>query len=141
MSGAGHSGMGHPILFFDAECLLCSRSVQLLLRLDRRGVLRFAPLAGPTARSLRTRGLPLPGDPHTVVLLDPGGKLYTASDAVLRVCRYLPWPWRAAAVLQALPSELRDLLYRWIAQRRYRWFGTSERCLRSAGEGAARFLP
>ena len=48
-----------PVLLFDRECGLCQRLVRLLLRLDRRGRLRFAPLQGPTAQSyLRQHGLP-----------------------------------------------------------------------------------
>src|ERR1051325_10611658 len=48
-----------PVLFFDGECGLCNRIVRLMLRLDRRGVLHFAPLQGTTAQSyLRTHGLP-----------------------------------------------------------------------------------
>jgi predicted DCC family thiol-disulfide oxidoreductase YuxK len=35
-----------PVLFFDGECGLCNRVVRLMLRLDRRGRLRYAPLQG-----------------------------------------------------------------------------------------------
>ena len=49
----------HPVLFFDGECGLCNRLVRLLLRLDRKAVLRFGPLQGSTAQQyLRTHGLP-----------------------------------------------------------------------------------
>src|SRR4051812_37486572 len=47
-----------PVLFFDGECGLCNRVVRLLLRLDTRGRLRFAPLQGPVAQDyLRAHGL------------------------------------------------------------------------------------
>jgi hypothetical protein len=46
-----------PVLLFDGECGLCQRLVRVLLGLDRRGRLRFAPLQGPAAQSyLRQHG-------------------------------------------------------------------------------------
>src|SRR4051812_39696374 len=48
-----------PVLFFDGECGLCNRLVRLLLRIDHRARLRFAPLQGPVAQAyLRSHGLP-----------------------------------------------------------------------------------
>src|SRR5688572_12325015 len=50
---------GGPVLFFDGECGLCNRVVRLMLRLDRHGRLRFAPLQGAVAQEyLRRHGLP-----------------------------------------------------------------------------------
>ena len=40
------------IVVYDAHCLLCSGSIQFLLRHDRQGVLRFASMQGKTGRQL-----------------------------------------------------------------------------------------
>ena len=48
-----------PVLLFDGECGLCQRIVRVLLRLDRAGRLRYAPLQGAAARDFLVRhGLP-----------------------------------------------------------------------------------
>ena len=50
-----------PVLLFDGTCGLCNRCVRLLLRLDRRARLHFAPLqSAPAQAYLRTHGLPTP---------------------------------------------------------------------------------
>ena len=48
-----------PVLLFDGACGLCQRMVRVLIWLDRKGRLRFAPLQGQAAQVyLRERGLP-----------------------------------------------------------------------------------
>ena len=48
---------GQPIIFFDGVCAMCNTFVEVVVRADRRGIFRFAPLQGETARQL----LPLAG--------------------------------------------------------------------------------
>ena len=38
------------LVLYDGECGLCDRSVQFLLRHDKKGVLTYAPLQGEAAR-------------------------------------------------------------------------------------------
>ena len=59
MSGSG------PVLLYDGLCGLCVRTVQIVLRGDRRGVLRFAPLQGDFAAEVFER----PQYPYTRTLL------------------------------------------------------------------------
>ena len=59
-------------MLFDGECGLCDRVVRLLLRLDRRGRLRFASLQGPEGQAyLRAQGL-LTRDFSTLVFVRQG---------------------------------------------------------------------
>jgi predicted DCC family thiol-disulfide oxidoreductase YuxK len=77
---------------------------------------------------------------YEMVLIE-GDRVWVRSDAVLRVCRHLPWPWRAASVFLIVPRALRDVVYRLIARNRYRWFGRSEVCRMPTPALRARFLP
>jgi predicted DCC family thiol-disulfide oxidoreductase YuxK len=43
-------------------------------------------------------------------------------------------------VFLLVPRPLRDLVYRWIARNRYRWFGKKETCRLPNAEERARFL-
>ena len=129
----------HPTIFFDGACTLCNGAVQTILALDRDAVFRFAALQSATARNARGPGGDAFGD--TIVLLD-GGRRYLRSDAVVRIGFALPWPWPAlAAVANAVPRELRDAAYDWIARNRYRLFGQRAECIMPSPAQQARFLP
>ena len=113
------------IVFFDGECGLCSRTVRLLARLDRRAVLKFAPIQGETAAKF---GVEVPdSDGGTVVVMREDGEGFERGDAVLELCRALGWPWRAGRVFGLVPRRLRDVAYDFVAKRR-QWFGGAESC-------------
>ncbi|HYD01671.1 MAG TPA: DCC1-like thiol-disulfide oxidoreductase family protein, partial [Phycisphaerales bacterium] len=69
-----HPGLdpAHPVLLFDGVCGLCSRSVASVLRLDRHGVFRFAPLQSAAAeRLLLAADAPHPL-PESMIVVDGG---------------------------------------------------------------------
>ncbi|NBQ15584.1 MAG: DUF393 domain-containing protein [Proteobacteria bacterium] len=57
------------------------------------------------------------------------------SDAAIEIARRLPWPWRAAFALRAVPAPVRDAAYRWVARNRFRWFGRADRCAPPTAHG------
>lgn len=90
------------------------------------------------ARAIRS-GTDGSGDPDSVVFIDDG-KAYTHSNGALRVARHLRAPWRWLRFFVVVPRPLRDLVYRWFARNRYRWFGKTETCRVPTPELRARFL-
>ena len=98
-------------------------------------------LQSTSARELlAARGGAAPeGDPDSMVLVE-GDRVWVRSDAVLRVCRHLPWPWRAAGVFLIVARALRDAVQRRIARNRYRWFGRHDACPVPDPAQARRFL-
>lgn len=113
------------IVFFDGVCGLCDRVVAVLARADRGRRLRFAPLQGATAAA---RLPPAEAAPESLVVL-AGGVAYRQSAAVLAILDRLGGPWRVLAVaLRLVPGAVRDAAYRWVAGRRYRWFGQLRAC-------------
>ena len=135
-----------PVLFFDAECGLCNRCVRLLLRLDRRARLRFAPLQGPTAQAyLRTHGLPT-DDFDSMVLVPDWARRERddplfRTDAALAALREAGGVGRVLSGLRIVPVTWRDPLYRAVAGCRYRIFGRWKPSPLPRAEWAARFLP
>ena len=128
-----------PIIFFDGNCGMCNRFVNLILKADRREVFRFAPLQGERARRLLP---PLPPDPRdwSMLYLDERG-LHDQSDASLEVYRRLGGTWTILSWGRFVPRSLRTPVYRVIARNRFRVFGRSETCrVPSVGE-RGRFLP
>lgn len=118
-----------PVLLFDGECGLCHACVRLLLRADRAGKLRFAPLQGAAARAfLRAQRLPTE-DFDTLIFVpdwrrhaEPGTYL-VRTDAVLAACTtaggWVSWLWE----LHIVPRALRDGVYKAVARLRYRLLG------------------
>ncbi len=117
----------HPIVFFDGVCGLCNRAVDFLLRIDRARRLRYAPLQGATAARLLPREAIAPDAPGSIVFRERG-RLFTRSDAVLRIGVALGGLWSCVAILYAIPRPIRDFVYRWVARNRYEWFGKQDAC-------------
>src|SRR5215212_7136483 len=135
-----------PVLFYDGECGLCNRLVRALLRLDRRGRLRLAPLQGPTAQAyLQMHELPT-ADFETLVYVPDW--VQRAKPAYLVRTRGVIAALRAiggvgrilAAMIAIVPAVWRDAAYRLIGRWRYRLFGPWRHRPLPKREWAARFL-
>ena len=126
------------VVIFDGLCHFCDRSVQFMLRHDRRDYFRFAPSQSDAARPLLAR-CNLSTAPGTIVLVDADG-CWTRSTAALRIARALGAPWSILAVLLWLPVAVRDPVYALIARNRLRWFGRRDACRIPTAEEARRFL-
>ena len=117
----------NPILFFDGECTLCNRSVLWILRHEQRDDLLFASLSSKVAQEL-LRDTPYAGHADSIVLMEPDGTVYSASDAALRIVRLLSPRWRPLALLAVVPRIIREPAYRFVARNRKRWFGSTPYC-------------
>jgi predicted DCC family thiol-disulfide oxidoreductase YuxK len=135
--------MPGPVLLFDGTCGFCAASVQMVLRHDRRGVLRFAPLQGTYASALRSRHPEL-SDVDSMIWVDPAGEegehVFVRSAAALRVARYLGGMWRLALIAGILPRGLRDAAYALVARHRHHLRAAAPVCLVPGPEVRARFL-
>ncbi|MEO7935480.1 MAG: thiol-disulfide oxidoreductase DCC family protein [Dokdonella sp.] len=127
------------IVVFDAQCLLCSGSVQFLLRHDKGRRLRFATIQSEAGRRLLERAGIDAINPESFVLVDEA-QMWTETAAVIRVADALGWPWRLAWIAWLIPYPLRDAIYRWIARNRYRWFGRRNVCFMPDPDDADRFI-
>ena len=116
-----------PVVIFDGDCVLCSNSARLLLRLDRQGQFRLLTSQSRLGLALR-RHFGVADDAEDSVILLEDGRLSLRSEAVLRILSGLGRPWSWLGCLTTLPAGPRDAIYRWIAQRRYRLFGRRSMC-------------
>ncbi|MCW5947614.1 MAG: thiol-disulfide oxidoreductase DCC family protein [Fimbriimonadales bacterium] len=123
------------IVLFDGECNLCNRTVQFIIKRDPKARFRFGALQWAASRSLL--GDPAPNS--TVVLIE-NDRVYRESAATLRICRHLRFPWPLLSIFIFVPRPIRDAIYRWIANNRYRWFGKRNECMAPTAELAHRFL-
>ncbi|MEP6484784.1 MAG: thiol-disulfide oxidoreductase DCC family protein [Rudaea sp.] len=129
-----------PILVFDGVCVLCSRSVRFVLRHDAQRRFRFATAQSETGRRLMIEHGIDPAQPASVLLVE-NGVGYTESEAAIRVLREFALGWRTlAAVLWIIPRPVRDAVYRYVAKRRYGWFGKTDVCYLPEPGESDRFL-
>ena len=126
------------IVLFDGVCNYCNAMVNFAIRYDKNAVLKFAPLQSATGRQLRGRYHISP-DIDSVIFIDDG-KVFTYSDAAIRIAGYLKWPAKALSGLMIIPKFVRQPVYKWIARNRYKWFGKKAVCMIPGPEIKARFL-
>ncbi len=125
MSDVASPDVPPQLVLFDGVCGLCNGFVDLLLRVDTNGALRFAPLQGETAARVRARHPELPQTLDTMVFVD-AGQVFLRMKGVFRGARYLGWPWRLAYVFFFVPAWLTTPVYALVARTRYLLFGKRE---------------
>lgn len=131
------------VMLYDGLCGLCNSTVQFVLKYDRRGTLRFAPLQSSYAQAIIARHPRLQGV-DSVVYYEKNSKgdesVSIRSDAALRLVSYLGGWWRLLLIARIIPSTLRDRLYNLVAHYRYRVFGKHESCMIPSPEVRDRFV-
>jgi predicted DCC family thiol-disulfide oxidoreductase YuxK len=134
----------HAVLLYDGTCGFCDGAVQFILRVDRRGDMRFAALESDFGAEVLQRHPELAGVDSVVYVENPESaseRVTVRSEAALRVARYLGGPWQAlGAVARVVPAPVRDGLYDRFAAIRYRVFGRVDSCALPAPEVRARFI-
>ncbi len=128
-----------PVLFFDGECVLCNGVVDLILKVDKNHVFRFASLQGETAERIRRQRDDFPEGLETFVFWNDD-TVEIRSRAVFAAARALGLPWSLLSVFSILPRGLTDAVYRWVARNRIRWFGRKESCRMPSPQEASLFL-
>jgi predicted DCC family thiol-disulfide oxidoreductase YuxK len=135
-----HVDSQQPIILFDGVCNLCERSVQFVIRNDRDARFRFASLQSPAAQRILAEFQYVEDELSSVLLID-NGQLYRKSRAALRIARQLDGAWPVLYYLFFwIPSFVSDVVYDFIGNRRYRWFGKKDECWLPHDDLRKRFL-
>lgn len=132
------------LILYDGVCGLCNGLNQFLLARDRADRFRFASLQGHLAREVLRRHGRNADDLDTVYVLPdygtPTERLLSRSRAIIHVLTSLGGLWRAARLLGLFPVALADVLYTFVARRRYGWFGRYDACPMPLPHHRAKFL-
>ncbi|MGS2761317.1 thiol-disulfide oxidoreductase DCC family protein [Sinomicrobium sp. M5D2P9] len=129
------------IILFDGVCNLCNRSVQFVIKRDKKDIFRFASLQSSLGQKLLAeRGID-PENTDSIIVIEPDVAYYTRSQAAIEIASEMGGGWPFLRVFEyILPVSLRDGLYDFIARNRYKWYGKKDQCMIPAPELKAKFL-
>ena len=134
---AGPSNIeSNKIVFFDGVCALCNKSVKILLKMDKKEALKFAPLQGETAKHLLNDQT---SEMISLVYLEHD-QIYIKSDAVIRLGLAIGGIGKCMVLFLFIPRFLRNWLYDFIATHRYKIFGKYDQCRMAEENQMDRFL-
>jgi predicted DCC family thiol-disulfide oxidoreductase YuxK len=117
----------NAVVLFDGICNLCNASINFVIDRDPEGYFKFASLQSSEAAALLDRCGSTPAALEAIVLIEDG-TCYSRSTAALRIARHLTGAWPLLYGLLVIPRPVRDYLYDWVAENRYRWFGQRDSC-------------
>ncbi|HPI53444.1 MAG TPA: DCC1-like thiol-disulfide oxidoreductase family protein [Chitinophagaceae bacterium] len=119
--------MESPVLLFDGVCPVCNFWVSFIIRHERDHVILFSAQQSAFAQQIFEQYHIQSVELQTIVFIEEG-TVFTESAAVFQILRYLNHPWKALHVLRFIPRSMCNVIYRWVARHRYRWFGKMDQC-------------
>ncbi|MDP1676369.1 MAG: DCC1-like thiol-disulfide oxidoreductase family protein [Bacteroidota bacterium] len=131
------------ILLYDGICGFCNSTVQLIIKHDRKGTIRFAAIQSQFAKSLFERHTYLKEIDSLILIKSfnsPTEKVFIRSSGALVIARYLSGWWTLFLIGYIIPSTVRDWFYDIFAKYRYRLFGKFDSCLIPPSEIRSRFI-
>jgi len=129
--------MSKPILFYDGECGFCASAVQFMIDHENSQDFLFASLQG----ELASQTLPgeLINDLNTVVVKHED-VIYTRTNAVIFMAKYLRKPYSYIRFLRIVPRPLRDVGYNIVARNRDFLSQSRKLCKIPSNQGRKRFI-
>ena len=127
------------IILFDGICNLCNGAVQFLLKREKQEQFVFASLQSDAAKYILLQYNVKKISMDSILFIEDG-QIYQKSTAVLKISKYLNWPWTMVSVFRLLPLRFRDKMYDLIAKLRYSWFGRKDTCMMAIPEYKNRFI-
>lgn len=125
------------VILFDGVCNLCNTSVDFIIRKDKNEYFQFGALQQSSdllkKHNIDTEYL------NSLVLIE-NGKVFYKSSAALRIAKKLDGAWPLLFSFILVPTFVRDPVYNWIANNRYRWFGKGNSCRLPTPAEAKRFI-
>ena len=127
------------IILFDGVCNLCNCSVQFIIKRDKRKRFLFTSLQSDAGQDILLQFRLKKSNLNSIILLE-NGKVYQKSTAILKIFKHLPNFWKISYIFIVIPIFIRDFIYDFIANNRYKWFGKREVCMIPTKELQMRFL-
>lgn len=131
------------VILFDGVCNLCNNSVNFVIDHDKAGKFKFSALQSAEATPYLDKCKRFDRAAESLlgsILLIEENRCYDKSTAALRIAKQLDGLWPVLYGFIIIPKFMRDAVYNWIAQNRYKWFGQLDACRLPTPELRQRFL-
>lgn len=116
------------LVIYDGHCVICNGSVRSIASNDVTDSIKFTHTETALSKRLSNK-FPSYVDPSASVVFIDQGSVYTMSDAVIKIAKYLRFPYNLLRFYKILPKGIRDKIYRFVANNRYRFFKRREQCI------------
>src|SRR5699024_9273069 len=134
----GGTSLDKKIILFDGICTFCNRSVQFIIHHDPHEHFQFASLQSDIGQSLLKKySIHLSEDSLDLINQN---SYDNKSKAALNITRYLNGLLPLLYIFIIVPRPIRNLVYRYIANNRYKWFGKQTACKIPTTKEKKRFL-
>jgi predicted DCC family thiol-disulfide oxidoreductase YuxK len=130
----------NKLVLFDGVCNLCNHSVQYIIKHDKNNIFLFTPLQSEVGQELITRYTIDTTKTDSIILYEKNKGISIKSTAALRIFKALGFPRNLMTLFFIIPYGLRDMIYDFIAKRRYKWFGRLEQCMVPTADLKDKFL-
>lgn len=117
----------HSIVFYDSQCLLCSRLIYLIWKYNKSKNVYFSSLQGGFAQYFLKSFDRFHLKEDTLYFFNCG-KLYAKSDAVFHVVKEMSFPFFILHSLLFIPRFIRDAVYDLVASYRKSLPVFSQKC-------------
>jgi predicted DCC family thiol-disulfide oxidoreductase YuxK len=128
------------IIIFDGVCNLCNNTVLKVIKYDKKNIFLFTALQSDKGKEIINHlGIDL-SKVDSIILYEPGISYDIKSTAALKIMQEFKGFWVLSRLFLMTPEYVRNVIYDFIAKKRYKWFGKRENCMISTPELNAKFL-
>lgn len=117
------------IILFDGVCNLCDKSVQYIIKKDKKDIFRFVAIQSTLGQqiisNLKIDTLKI----DSIILYESSITYYYKAQAALRIAKQLGGIISILSIFLMLPNSFLNLFYDIIAKNRYQWFGKKDSCM------------
>jgi predicted DCC family thiol-disulfide oxidoreductase YuxK len=128
------------LILFDGLCNLCNKSVQYIIKHDKKNQFMFTALQSEVGQQIIKEFNIDTSKTDSILLYTPEKGVTSKSTAALKVASDLGFPYYLMNVFYIIPPYMRNWVYDYIAKNRYKWYGKKEFCMIPTPELKSMFL-
>jgi predicted DCC family thiol-disulfide oxidoreductase YuxK len=128
------------IILFDGVCNLCEKSVQWIIKRDKKDLFRFVSIQSELGQEILDYLKIDTSKTDSIILYEPNVAYYYKAEAAFAIARELKGMASTLSIFSFLPKFITNFGYDFVAKNRYNWYGRKEECLIPTPELKAKFL-